>query len=267
MRNRYTKSLLAVSALIIASPIWAGQPPGKAPLDAVVPSVPKNPSSGSPAAWVEPMRDNAIHSLSAIDRLEYGAGDEPGNYLWEGYGWIGGDINRFWWKTEGEGPTHGGPPETTTFEASYGRAITPFWNALAGVRYDLHPGDDRAFGMLKLRGLSPLFIDTEASFFISDNGVPSVRGEFEYEALVTQRLRLAPRAEINIGARDADYEFGGGLQNTELGLRLKYQVAREFVPYIGVRWEQKYGDTHDIAHAEGETDSSTAFVVGLSAWY
>lgn len=267
MRDRYATSSLAAILLVCSLPVGASQPPARAALDTVIPAGPRNPSSGAPAAWQEPMRDNAIHSLSAIDRLEYGTGDGPGNYLWDVYGWVGGDINRFWWKTEGEGLTSGGSPESTTFQASYGRAITPFWNALAGVRYDLHPGDDRTFGMLKLRGLAPLFIDTEASFFVSDHGVPSVRGEFEYEVLISQRLRLAPRAEINVGARDADYELGGGLQNSELGLRLKYQVMREFAPYIGVRWEQQYGDTRDLARAQGEADSATAFVVGLSAWY
>jgi len=261
------RHLLAMVVLLAAAPAWAKSPLGKAPLDSVVPAGATNPSSGAPAAWGEPMHDNDIHSLSLIDRLEYGVGDEPGNYLWEASGWIGGDINRLWWKTEGEGPTYGGGPDATEFQAEYGRAISPFWNGLVGVRYDVNPGDDRAFGVVKLLGLSPLFIDTETSLFVSQDGVPSARGEFEYQALMTQRLRLAPRAEVNLGARDADYGLGAGLQSTELGLRLKYQVVRQFIPYVGVRWEQTYGDTRDIAHAEGETDSSTAFVVGLTAWY
>jgi Copper resistance protein B precursor (CopB). len=34
-----------------------------------------------------------------------------------------------------------------------------------------------------------------------------------------------------------------------------------------VRWEQTYGETKDMARAEGEPTSSTAFVIGLRAWY
>ncbi|WP_232226077.1 copper resistance protein B [Salinisphaera hydrothermalis] len=250
-----------------AAPALADAPPGKANPNSVVPKGAENASSGAPANWAPPIRDNAIHQYSSINRLEYGTGNAPDSYLWEGQGWIGGDINRFWWKTEGEGATTGGSPDSTSFEADYGRAITPFWNALIGARYDIYPGKDRAFGMVKLQGLSPLYIDTEASFYVSQDGVPSFRGEFQYEPLITQRLRLAPRAEINLGARDANYGLGGGLQSTSLGLRLKYQIVREFVPYIGVRWDKKYGDTAKMARADGGTSSSTAFVVGLSAWY
>jgi copper resistance protein B len=264
----YKPRILTALVLVgVAWPTWADKLPGKADPNSVMPKGDTNPASGAPAYWPAAVNDNAIHQYTSLDRLEYGTGDGPDSYLWEAQGWIGGDMNRFWWKTEGEGEFKDSSPEETSFEASYGRTITPFWNALVGARYDLHPGDDRAFGMLKLQGLAPFYIDTEASFFVSEHGVPSFRGEFEYEALITQRLRLVPRAEINIGARDADYGLGGGLQNTELGLRLKYQVVREFAPYIGVRWEQKYGDTRHITHAEGEDASSTAFVVGISAWY
>ncbi|MDA3920741.1 MAG: copper resistance protein B [Salinisphaera sp.] len=262
-----TRMGIALVLASVALPAAAANPPGKANPNSVVPGGAANPSSGAPANWTPPIHDDAIHQYTSINRLEYGTGNAPSSYLWEGQGWVGGDINRFWWKTEGEGANAGGSPDSTSFEADYGRAITPFWNALIGGRYDLYPSSNRAFGMLKLQGLTPLYLDTELSVYVSQDGVPSFRGEFQYEPLISQRLRLAPRAEINIGARDAGYGLGGGLQNTQLGLRLKYQVRRELVPYIGVRWEQKYGDTADIARAEGQNTSSTAFVVGLSAWY
>lgn len=257
-------SLLAVagSNAMAADPL-----PSRADPASVVPEGRLNPASGAPADWVDPMKDDTWRALTAIDRAEFGTGHPADSYLWEAFGWAGGDINRFWWKTEGEGATAGGDPQAASLEASYGRAITPFWNALAGLRYDAYPGDDRVFAMAKLVGLAPAFIETELSAFISQDGVPSVRGEFEYEGLITQRLRLAPRAEMNLGARDADYGLGSGLQNTELGLRVKYQIIREFTPYIGVRYEQSYVDTADQARRAGESDSSTAFVVGFSAWY
>ena len=96
----------------------------------------------------------------------------------------------------------------------------------------------------------------------------SFRGEFEYELLLTQRLIVQPRLEINASAQDVpEYGLGSGLNNTEMGIRLRYEIRREFAPYIGVRWEQTYGDTKDLARAEGESTSSTAFVIGLRAWY
>ena len=48
--------------------------------------------------------------------------------------WSGGDINRFWWKSEGEGDFDDGLEEAE-LQALYGRAITPFWDVQAGVRF------------------------------------------------------------------------------------------------------------------------------------
>ena len=67
--------------------------------------------------------------------------------------------------------------------------------------------------------------------------------------------------------RLAPYLGGLHLHRREAGVRLRYEIKREFAPYIGVRWEQTYGDTRDIARAEGEATSSTAFVIGIRAWY
>ena len=52
-----------------------------------------------------------------------------------------------------------------------------------------------------------------------------------------------------------------------MGLRLRYEIKREFAPYIGVLWERLYGETKDIARRAGENTSNTSFVVGIRAWY
>ena len=45
-------------------------------------------------------------SMLLVDRLEVQAGDHTA-YAWEAQGWIGGDINRAWYRTEGEGGDDG----------------------------------------------------------------------------------------------------------------------------------------------------------------
>ncbi|MBU2382423.1 MAG: copper resistance protein B, partial [Alphaproteobacteria bacterium] len=62
-----------------------------------------------------------------IDRLEAGFGDSEETWLWDVQGWTGGDINRFWWKSEGEGD-FGGELEEAEVQALYSRAVTPFWD-------------------------------------------------------------------------------------------------------------------------------------------
>jgi len=227
-----------------------------------------NPNSGAPVEWPNVTMDEKVYNFSLIDRLEYGDPDGTNNYLWDAQGWIGGDFNKFWWKTEGEGPLNGGGPETTEFQALYNRTLDSFWGFQVGLRYDVNPNPDRGFAVFGFQGLAPQWFEADNSMFISEDGDVSFRGEYEYELLITQRLVVAPRLEVNLSAQDTrEYGLGSGFNNTEMGLRLRYAFVREFAPYIGVRWEQLYGETRDIAKRAGENSSSTAFVVGVRAWY
>jgi copper resistance protein B len=53
----------------------------------------------------------------------------------------------------------------------------------------------------------------------------------------------------------------------ELGLRLRYEIRREFAPYIGVNWSKSFGKTADFAKNEGEDTSDVQFVLGIRAWF
>jgi copper resistance protein B len=66
---------------------------------------------------------------------------------------------------------------------------------------------------------------------------------------------------------DRALELGAGLQDIELGLRLRYAIRQTFAPYVGVHWERKFGDTADFARAHGEDVEDTRLVVGLRAWF
>ena len=58
---------------------------------------------------------------------------------------------------------------------------------------------------------------------------------------------------------------GRGLSNIEIGLRLHYGITKQFVPYIGVNWERKFGDTANHAR-EGEPNDDFQWIVGVSMW-
>jgi copper resistance protein B len=86
--------------------------------------------------------------------------------------------------------------------------------------------------------------------------------------LLTQRLVLQPRLEVNASLDDVPrLGIASGLNSTEAGLRLRYELKREFAPYVGIRWERVHGDARDFARAEGEPLSKTSYVVGLRAWF
>lgn len=76
------------------------------------------------------------------------------------------------------------------------------------------------------------------------------------------------RFEVNASATDAS-PFGvqRGFNDVELGLRLRYEITREFAPYVGVSWVRRLGDTADLARARGEKETDTALAVGLRFWF
>lgn len=207
------------------------------------------------------------YSQVMLDRLEYRMGKGADGYHWEGEGWIGGDINRFAFKTEGEGVV-GGPLESAEVQALYSRAIDPWFNVQAGVRHDIRPDPQRSYAVIGIEGLAPYWFEVEAQAFLSNKGDAHLRLEASYDQRITQRLILQPAAEVNIAAQDVpEIGVGSGLSDVELGLRLRYEFAREFAPYVGVNWERKLGDTARFARADGERASATSFVMGIRFWF
>ncbi len=85
---------------------------------------------------------------------------------------------------------------------------------------------------------------------------------------ITQRLILQPRVEVNLAAQDIpELGIGAGVDNLEAGIRLRYEFAREFAPYIGVSWESAVGETADIARASGEDVGAVSLVTGIRLWF
>ena len=188
-------------------------------------------------------------------------------YRWDGEGWFGGDIDRFVVKTEGEGAVRGGV-ESAEVQALYSRAINPWFNLQAGVRHDFKPGPQRSYATIGFEGVMPYWFEVEGALFLSDKGDVLGRLEGYYDQRITQNLVLQPRVELNFAAQDVPASgIGSGLSDAELGLRLRYEIKREFAPYIGVSWERKIGDSARFARAAGERVQATSFVVGIRTWF
>ena len=202
------------------------------------------------------------------DRLEYRTnGGEP-LFLWDAQGWWGGDKNKLWIKTEGEYSFDQDAFEEAEVQALWSRPFSRYFDFQAGVRHDFAPDDDRTFGVLGVQGLAPYWFEVDAAVFVSDDGDVSARIEAEYELLLTQRLILQPRTELNFAVQDvSEYGVGSGLSTAELGARLRYEIKREFAPYIGVDWTRSVGETADFARADGGDPSSVSFVAGLRLWF
>ena len=236
------------------------------PMKRSYPEVYETPT-GAPPEWDRLKMGSQIHTFFQADRFEYQLNDDNNKRVWDAQGWVGGDYNKLWLKTEGEG-VPGRTWESAEVQALYSRTISPFWDVQLGVRHDFRPDPDRTFGVLGVQGLAPYWFEVDTAFFAGEQGDVRWRGEFEYELLLTQKLVLQPRLEINASFDDVpEHGLGSGLNDTEMGLRLRYEIRREIAPYIGVSWARKYGDTADFAEAEGESTSTVSFVMGIRAWF
>ena len=188
-------------------------------------------------------------------------------YRWDAEGWFGGDRDRLVVRTEGEGTT-GRAPEEAEVQALYSRAIGPYFNLQAGARHDITPNPSRSHAVLGVEGLAPYWFDVEAAVFLSNRGELTARAEASYDLFVTQRLILQPRGELNLSAqRVPALRLGGGLTDVELGLRLRYEIVREFAPYVGVNWTRRLGETARLARAGGSEGGDVNLVLGVRTWF
>jgi copper resistance protein B len=200
------------------------------------------------------------------DRLEYRAREDVDGYLWDVQGFYGGDSDKFWFKSEGEG-SFGEGFEGAEIQALWSHAIGPWWDVQLGVRQDL-VGPERTLAVVGVQGLAPYLFEIDAAAFLSNKGDLTARIEAELDQRITQRLILQPRAEIALSAQDIpELGIGSGIDRVELGLRLRYEFAREFAPYIGVEQEWLVGGSADYAMIVGEDPSVTNYVVGVRFWF
>lgn len=207
-----------------------------------------------------------IHSLLLIDRLEHWDGKNGNGQAWEASGWIGGNINRLWLRTDGERSE--GRTESSGVEALYGRAISPWWDVLVGVRQDFRPADSRTWAAIGIQGLAPYKFESSATLYAGSGGQLMAKAEIEYDVLLTNRLILQPLLEATVASKDEpEYGIGRGLNKVEAGLRLRYEFNRRFAPYIGISHERLFGDTADYHQAAGEHTRDTRWVAGVRVWF
>lgn len=217
----------------------------------------------------EMMKEEGAQTFSLImfNLAEYNARNGRDGYRWDAEGWFGGDINRFVVKSEGEGAFREGV-ESAEIQALYSRAIGPYFNLQAGLRYDFRPNPARTYAVVGVEGLAPYWFEVGGSLFLSNKGELLGRLEGYYDQRLTQRLVLQPRVELDFAAQDVpETRTGAGLSTAELGLRLRYEITRQFAPYIGVSYDAKAGQTARYARADGEDPTTVNFVMGTRIWF
>lgn len=202
-----------------------------------------------------------------LDRLETSFDDGGEGYAWDVQGWYGGDINRFWWKSEGEGAFDSDVGHAE-LQLLYSRAITPYFDLQGGVRQTYRPEGDRTDLVLGVQGLAPYWFEVDGALFVSNEGEVTARAQAEYDLRLTQRLILQPRAEVSLSVQEIpQFAIGAGVTDVLAGARLRYEITRSFAPYVGVEWSAALGDTRDLIKTNGDDADATRVVFGVRALF
>ena len=208
------------------------------------------------------------HNFGAllVDRFERVYTDNGNSTAYDAQAWFGRDYDRLVLKAEGD--VAWGRLQEARTEVLWGHAVATFWDTQLGVRYDSGIGPDRGWLAFGIQGLAPYWFNVDATAYAGNSGRTALRLGAEYELLLTQKLILQPRAEMNLyGRQDTARELGSGLSDATAGLRLRYEFTRQFAPYVGVEWTRKFGGTAEFARAAGENTWNTQLVAGLRFWF
>lgn len=229
--------------------------------------VPPN-TSKQMSSMVPPVEDNQMFAHILFDQFEGRTDGSNSNLRWDGEGWIGTDMSRLWFKSEGFADNS--KVSDGDIEAFYDHPIprTRYFDAQIGVREDLDSGPRRTLGAVGIEGLAPYFFHIAPTFYFRDGGHVAGRLTTTYDLRIKQRLIAQPELEMNFyNKRDIQRLIGSGLSDLDTGLRLRYEISRKFAPYIGFAYTRKFGDTATLTRQAGETVSAPRLIFGIRFWY
>jgi len=229
---------------------------------------------GTRPGWPEPVSDSERFGFLLVDNLEWRGGDGPNGLAWDVQGWYGGDRSRIWLRSEGQRNERLRSGSEAEAELLYGRLVSPFFDLVGGIRYERKwerdASPDRTSLAIGVLGLAPYRFEVAPTLYLSQDGDASAKFSGSTDLLLTQRLILQPRLDANAAFSEVErsgFRVAKGLNDAELGVRLRYEIRRELAPYVGVSWKRSYGDTADLLRRAGEDTRETRVFLGMRIWF
>lgn len=224
---------------------------------AQMPGMPAMPSGARMMRW-----DPTLFVM--FDELEYAPGGRGRPINFDARAWYGGSHNRLWLRGQGELATVRADAEGE-LEVLYGKLVDPFWDAVIGLHFDerWNAGlPSRALLTFGFLGLAPYRFELQPTLYVSDRGEIFGRFEAGFPLLLTQRLIAEPKIELNAALQDVPkYSLPRGLNDYEMGIRVRYEFRREFAPYVG--WSRSRRYSTQAARTRG---AESRFVAGVRLW-
>ncbi|MCQ8181735.1 copper resistance protein B [Methylomonas sp. SURF-1] len=193
------------------------------------------------------------------ERLEYESNGGLHLAKWDIQNWFGNDDHKLWLKSEGDYSADQDIFGRADLQVLYSRNVDSFWDFQIGARRAFEP--ERTFdAVIGFQGLAPYFFEVDSALFVTEKGNVLGRLTVSYELLLSQRLILQPRIGLNVAAEDLQSRgVKAGVTEFEAGLRLRYEIEREFAPYLGVDYVEE--------QSLREHQHSVRAVAGFRFWY
>jgi copper resistance protein B len=215
------------------------------------------------APFGPPVDDERVYVHGLLEQFEGRLGAPADSLRWEGEGWVGGDMNRLWLKSEGD--LTRGRLQDGQQELLYDRPVTPYFDLQAGGRYDLDSGPGRGWAALGVEGFAPFYATVSATLYAGERGRYAAKLQASDEIRFTQRLILEPQAELNLYTRrDPARDVDQGLSDIDAGLRLRYEFTRKVAPYVGVAYRWSAMREPSLSHPG---DGHLRATLGLRSWF
>jgi len=209
----------------------------------------------------KPMHSTRFGGLF-VDKLEYRTKNK--DLKLQIYSFYGGDDHKLWVDVEGERGLKDSEWLLEKADLLFVKAISSSWDLRAGVGYAGSNEGGRSKLVLGASGPAPYGFDVEANLNLTNKGELYGKLGAGYELSLTQRLILQPSFDVSASTKNIEpLGVGSGLSKTELALRLRYEIKKEFAPYVGVSWERHFGQTKEMV---GERDLIN-FLVGLKTQF
>lgn len=180
---------------------------------------------------------------------------------WDVNFWLGKDLEKIYFYSEGS--LEDSDIDESETSLVYSTALSSFWDYQIGWAYDKNQNENQHWFVAGLQGLAPYFIETRVNLLVKSRKTIGLRAEIDYDILFTQKLMLTPSFQTALYTKNNEkIKLGSGLSYTNFALRLKYEVYREFAPYLGIVWSKNYGNTDKF-----DSLDEVNFVAGLRFWF
>ncbi|MDE2420142.1 MAG: copper resistance protein B [Gammaproteobacteria bacterium] len=215
------------------------------------------------------MGNDPLMSL-AVKRLEWQHSHDNNQGVYDIEGWWGDDWNRAVLKAEGtvaNQNSHESISDART-ELLWRRPLGTFWNTELGIRQDSGYENNRTWAAFGINGIAPYWFDLDATLYVRDQSQTELRFTGEYDWRITQRLILQPRIEMSLYSKnDLSNDIGEGLSQVQSSLRLRYEINRQFAPYLGFENNHHYGKTADLMNAAHQSSDQSLAIAGVMFWF